>query len=83
MPDRTINWGSSSTDAVYQTGDADAAGGGNFVVVEDTDAGTVLLEWDATNSKWINRGPVDMNGNDVTNVADLSADGVVLEDTTV
>ena len=66
MPDRTINWGDSETEATYQTGDDDPAGGGNFVVARDTDGGTTLLEWDPAAGEWVARGDVDLSGNDLS-----------------
>jgi hypothetical protein len=74
MPDRTINWGDSATEATYQTGDDDPAGGGNFVVARDTDGGVTLLEYDPAAGEWVSRGDVNLNGND------LSAGGVAASD---
>ena len=46
MSDRTINFGESETEATYQIQDTDgAAGGGNFVIAKDTNANTVLLQY--------------------------------------
>lgn len=66
MPDRTINWGSSETEATYQSGDSDPTGGGNFVLARDTDAGRVLLEYQPGSDEWVVRGRVkaeDVIGN--------------------
>jgi hypothetical protein len=75
MPDRQITYGADATDATYRSGDADPAGGGNFVVAEDLDGSTVLLEWDGTT--WQSRGPVEMNGNDITGAGSITASGTV------
>ena len=49
MPDRTINFGESESEATYQIQDTDGAnGGGNFVIAKDTNAGRVLLEYNPT-----------------------------------
>jgi len=74
MPERTINWGPDEATAQYQTGEDQATG--NFVVANDTDGGTILLEYDETAGEWVSRGPVNMSGNDVSNVGTLSATAV-------
>ena len=74
MSDRTINWGDSEVEAVYQTGDDDPDGGGNFVVARDTDGGVTLLEYDPVAGEWVARGDVNLDGND------LSAAGVGVTD---
>jgi len=74
MAERRILWGPTPTDAQYRTGDTE--GDTNFVVAEDTDAGTVLLEWDDTANEWVSRGPVNMSGNDITNAGAITSDSV-------
>jgi len=77
MPDRTINFGESETEATYQIQDTDgAAGGGNFVVAKDTNANTVLLEYDPASDTWEYAGDVDMNGGNVSGVGTLTANSV-------
>jgi len=77
MPDRTINFGESETEATYQIQDTDgAAGGGNFVVAKDTNANTVLLEYQPGSDTWQYAGDVDMNGGNVSGVGTLTADSV-------
>jgi hypothetical protein len=77
MPDRTINFGESETEATYQIQDTDAVnGGGNFVVAKDTNANTVLLEYDPAIDTWEYAGDVDMNGGNVSGVGTLTADSV-------
>jgi len=77
MPDRTINFGESETEATYQIQDTDgAAGGGNFVVAKDTNANTVLLEYQPGSDTWEYAGDVDMNGGNVSGVGTLTADSV-------
>jgi len=71
MP-RDIWFGSSEADAQYRLGDDDADN--RFVLAEDTDGGTILLEYDETASEWVSRGPVNMSGNDITNVGALSTE---------
>jgi len=73
MPERRINWGADATDSTYRTGDVNGDGS-TFVVAEDLDGATVLLEWDG--ATWQVRGPVDVNGNDVSNVGALGADSI-------
>ena len=78
MSDRTINWGDSEVEAVYQTGDDDPDGGGNFIVARDTDGGVTLLEYDPVAGEWVARGDVNLDGNDlsanVIDAAEVSAD---------
>lgn len=74
MPDRQIDYGEDATDATYRSGDAGGTtGGGNFVVVEDLDAGMVLFEWDETAGEFVSRGPIDLSGNNLSGVATVSA----------
>jgi hypothetical protein len=67
MPD--INWGGDSSTAPFSSRLDETAG--NFILAEDNSGGTVLLEWDGTT--WQYRGPVDMNGEDISGVATLTA----------
>lgn len=80
---RRINWGADATDARYRT--EDTGDGANFVVAEDLDGATVLLEWDTsvTPSEWKVRGPVEMNSNDVSGVGTLTANSVETDQATV
>lgn len=81
MPDRTINFGESETEATYQIQDTDgAAGGGNFVVAKDTNANTVLLEYQPASDTWQYAGDVDMNGGNVSGVGTLTANSVNTEE---
>ena len=74
MSDRTINWGDSEVEAVYQTGDDDPDGGGNFIVARDTDGGVTLLEYDPVAGEWVARGDVNLDGNDLSaNAIDATA----------
>lgn len=70
MPD--INWGGDSTTAPYSS--RYDGTDGDLVLVEDNDGQTVLLEWDG--SAFQHRGPVEMNGEDVTGVGALDAQSV-------
>lgn len=83
MSDRTINFGESETEATYQIQDTDSTGGGNFVVAKDTNANTVLLQYDPAADTWEYAGDVDMNGGNVSGVGTLTADSVNTEQATV
>jgi len=84
MPDRTINFGESETEATYQIQDTDAVdGGGNFVVAKDTNANTVLLEYDPASDTWEYAGDVDMGGGNVSGVGTMTADSVNTGDATI
>lgn len=77
MPDRTLNWGDpADAGTKYRTQDDDPAGGGNFVVAEDTDNNTVLLQYNPTASQWEYAGPVDMGSNDISNVGTISTNAL-------
>ena len=73
MPDRTINWGDSETEASYRTQDDDPAGGGNFVVVEDLDGGLIPLQYNPTTGKVETAVPIDTGSNDITTTGAVSA----------
>ena len=79
MSDRTINFGESETEATYQIQDTDTTGGGNFVVAKDTNANTVLLQYDPGTDTWEYAADVDMNGGNVSGVGTLTADSVNTE----
>ena len=81
MSDRTINFGESESEATYQIQDTDSTGGGNFVVANDTNANTVLLQYDPGTDTWEYAGDVDMNGGNVSGVGTLTADSVNTDDT--
>ena len=83
MSDRTINFGESETEATYQIQDTDSTGGGNFVVAKDTNANTVLLQYDPATDTWEYAGDVDMNGGNVSGVGTLTAESVNTESATV
>lgn len=74
MAERRINWGADATDAQYRTGDDES--NNRFIVAEDLDAGTVLLEYDESAGEWVSRGAVNVDGNDVSNVGALDAQSV-------
>lgn len=79
MSDRTINFGESETEATYQIQDTDSTGGGNFVVAKDTNANTVLLQYDPDTDTWEYAGDVDINGGNVSGVGTLTAESVNTE----
>ena len=73
MSDRTINFGESETEATYQIQDTDgAAGGGNFVIAKDTNASTVLLQYNPTSGAFEYAADIDLSGSNLT-VDDVSA----------
>lgn len=75
--ERRINWGSDASDATYRSGDLDGDGS-RYVVAETTDGSgntvDVLLEWDDTAGEFVYGGPVNMSGNDITNVGSISTE---------
>lgn len=71
----SINWGGDETTAPF-TSELDETSG-NLVLAEDNDGNTVLLEWDGTT--WQYRGPIEMNGEDVSGVGTLTATDVVAD----
>ena len=73
MPDRTINWGDSETEASYRTQDDDPAGGGNFVVVEDLDGNLIPLQYNPTSGALETAVPIDTGSNDITTTGEVSA----------
>ena len=66
MPD--INWNGDAESAPFTSRLDDASG--NLILAE-TDTGTALFEWDG--SAWQFRGPVEMNGEDVSGIGSLTA----------
>jgi len=76
--ERRLNWGADPTDATYRTGHD--IGNSKFKIVEDLDGNIVLLEWDETAGEFVYRGPVNLNGEDITDsgttVYDASTDTV-------
>jgi hypothetical protein len=71
--ERRINFGLDSSDAKYRVEDTDL-NGGDLVLAEDLDGGTVLLRWDDTAGEWVYGGPVNMGGADISNVGSLSTE---------
>lgn len=72
--ERRINFGADATDARYAI--EDTGNGANFILARDTTGGTVLLEYDDAAGEWVNRGGVDMDGNDISNVGTVNANSV-------
>lgn len=72
--ERRINFGADATDARYAI--EDTGDGANFVLARDTTGGTVLLEYDDSAGEWVNRGGVNMDGNDISNVGTVTANSV-------
>lgn len=70
MVDRRINFGDPADAGTrYQIeDDANAAGGGNFVLAKDLDGGTVLLQYNPTSDAFEYVRAVDLGGEDVTGV---------------
>ena len=72
MSDRTINFGSDTTDATYQIQDDDPAGGGNFAIVNlDTD--TVVAKYDPVNNEWVIDSNVFMSNLLIANDAEFDS----------
>jgi len=80
--DRTIHFGDDAADARYRIQDTSSTGG-DLVLAEDLDGGTVLLEYDYSASEWVSRGPVNLDGNDITNAGSISADTLDAGDLTI
>jgi len=80
--DRTIHFGDDEADARYRIQDTSSTGG-DFVVAEDLDGGTVLLEYDYSASEWVSRGPVNLSGNDITNAGSITADTLEADSATL
>jgi hypothetical protein len=74
--DRTLFWGAADDAATeYRTRDSDPTGGGNFVVAERADGSSILLQWDDTAGEWVVGGPVNLNGNALTDAAGVEHAG--------
>jgi len=78
MADRTINFGSDSTEATYQIQDDDPAGGGDFVI-RDTDANLAILSYDQVNDEWDFAATTNFNSNSVSGITSLSADTITVD----
>ena len=75
MPD--INWGGDSSTAPFSSYLDEA--NGDLILAKDNSGGTVLLECDGTT--WQYRGPVEMNGEDISGVGTLTATDVTVSGT--
>ena len=75
MPD--INWGGDSSTAPFSSYLDEA--NGDLILAKDNSGGTVLLEYDGTT--WQYRGPVEMNGEDISGVGTLTATDVTVSGT--
>lgn len=74
MVERRINFGPGDGSGKYRIEDTGSPG--DFVLAEDTSGQTVLLQWNDTAGQWEYGGPVDMGGEDVSNVGTLSATAI-------
>jgi len=76
MPDdRELYFGAADDTATeYRARDSDPTGGGDFVVAERADGTQLLLKWDDTAGEWVSGGPINLDGNDVTNVGALDVE---------
>jgi len=76
--ERRLNWGADATDAKWRS-EHDTTNS-RFVVAEDLDGGTVVLEIDETAGEVVSRYPVNLSGNNLvdgtTTVYDASTDTV-------
>jgi hypothetical protein len=77
--ERDLLWGADATDAQFRTGDDQPDD--RFVLLEDTDAGTILLEWDDAAGEYVVRGPVNMDGNALDGVSDLTVNTSITDPT--
>jgi len=75
MPD--INWGGDSSTAPFSSRLDET--NGDLILAEDNGGSVVLLEWDG--STWQYRGPVEMNGEDISGVGTLTATDVTVSGT--
>ena len=80
MPD--INWNGDAESAPFKSRFDDES---ENLILAETDTGTALFEWDGT--AWQFRGPVEMNGEDVSGIGSLTAtsgnfDSVTTEEAT-
>ena len=76
-----INWDGDAESAPFKSRFDDES---ENLILAETDTGTALFEWDGTT--WQFRGPVEMNGEDVSGIESLTAtsgnfDSVNTEDT--
>ena len=63
-----INWNGDAESAPFKSRFDDAS---ENLILAETDTGTALFEWDG--SAWQFRGPVEMNGEDVSGIGSLTA----------
>jgi hypothetical protein len=77
--ERDLLWGADATDAQFRTGDDQPDD--RFVLLEDTDAGTILLEWDDAAGEFVARGTVNMDGNALDGVSDLTVNTSITDPT--
>lgn len=70
MVDRRINFGDPADSGTrWQIeDDANASGGGNFVLAKDLSGNTVLLQYNPTSNAFEYAAPIDMGGENVSNV---------------
>jgi hypothetical protein len=66
-----LNYGADATDAKWRS-EHDTANS-KFILAENLDGGTVLLEYDETAGEFVSRGPVNMDGNDISNAGSIDA----------
>ncbi len=78
VDERTLYWGARDS-ARYRSRDDDPTGG-DYVVAETLDSSgnpvSVLLRWDDTAGEWVSGGPVNMDGNDLSNVGTVDAESI-------
>jgi len=80
VDERTLYWGARD-EARYRSRDDDPIGG-DFVVAETLDSNgdpvSVLLRWSDGAGEWVVGGPLNMGGNDLSNVGALDADSATV-----
>jgi hypothetical protein len=75
--ERRLNWGADATDAKWRS-EHDSTNS-KFIVAEDLDGATILLEYDETASQWVFRGPIEMGANNLTTTGTVTAGTVSTE----
>jgi hypothetical protein len=68
---RRLNYGADAADAKWRS-EHDTTNG-KFIIAEDIDGGTVLLEYDESAGEFVSRGPVNMNGNAIESVSQIGS----------
>jgi hypothetical protein len=79
MPEREILYGPDVATADFATR-VDTDDNNRAKLLETADGATVLLEWDGAAGEWVYGGPVNMDGEDITNVGSISTEDLSITD---